>query len=535
MRSGIYLLILLVLVNSTLLSQTVKVNFVIHAKTTNDSDKIYIAGNNESLGNWNPGIIRLDKINDTTWTKSFEFNKGTQLEFKFTRGDWNKEALDKNGFVPQNHLVYVKNDTTLYYEIKKWKDESGRIVNASHTITGDVRIFKNLNFGKLKPRNIIVWLPPCYNQNSSKRYPVLYMQDGQNLFDATTSAFGVEWRADETADSLIKNKIVSPFIIVGIYNTSDRTEEYTLTPKGIEYMKFIVTKLKPFIDKTFRTLPDNDNTAVGGSSYGGTISFLLAWNFPEVFSKAALFSPAFKTDRFDLSEKIINEKGKKDIVLYIDNGGVGLEEKLQPEIDEMIEVLKQKGFKQNENLFYYKAPEAKHFEADWAERFWQPLVIFYGKELPEIFRKEYFAGFYRLEVLLKAWLIPDKQKEIVTFPTFSFNLYGKLYGFSEENFPYFFISGNVEFSTLFVGLALLRFGVGPELYFNHNRYLRLTIGNMNNLEKKGKKFDNFVLSFEGGTIGSLGNGIGLKFNMEINAAFENEIHPWYNFSIGVSF
>jgi len=102
-------------------------------------------------------------------------------------------------------------------------------------------------------RDIVVWLPALGN-------PVLYMHDGQNIFDVNTAAYGVEWGLDETADSLIRNGFIKPIIIVGFYNASLRTPEYSQTLRGRRYRHFLIKKVKNFIDKNYRTLPDRENT-----------------------------------------------------------------------------------------------------------------------------------------------------------------------------------------------------------------------------------------------------------------------------------
>ena len=239
---------------------------------------------------------------------------------------------------------------------------------------------KQITYEGLLPRDIIVWLPPGYDENKDKKYPVLYMHDGQNLFDPKTSFTKIDWQIDEAADSLIKNDIIDPFIIVGIYNTKDRNEEYIDTPLGIKYMQFIITKLKPFIDSTYRTLPDRSNTATGGSSSGGLISFMIAWNYSSYFSQAACFSPAFKFNNFDYTEKVKSYSGtKKDVKFYIDNGGIGLEKKLQPGVDKMVDELKEKDFILDENLFVIIDSTAEHNEAAWALRVPVMLESFYKK------------------------------------------------------------------------------------------------------------------------------------------------------------
>src|SRR5262249_44323272 len=146
-------------------------------------------------------------------------------------------------------------------------------------------------------RRLIVWLPPGYNTRQ-QRYPVLYMHDGQNLFDDATSFLG-EWHADETATMLIEQKRIEPIIIVGVENTgTSRLDEYTPTEgedrtgattrraggRGELYAQFLIQEVKPFIDANYRTLPDREHTAVAGSSLGGLISLYLGYQHGDVFS-----------------------------------------------------------------------------------------------------------------------------------------------------------------------------------------------------------------------------------------------------------
>jgi predicted alpha/beta superfamily hydrolase len=207
------------------------------------------------------------------------------------------------------------------------------------------------------------------------------MHDGQNMFDPKTSAFGVDWQIDEAADSLIRKGKILPIIIVGIYNTPDRSYEYTPGLTGYAYMNFIVNKLKPLIDSTYRTLPDRKYTSTGGSSLGGLISFMLLWIHHDIFSQAACISPAFKIGGIDFVSPVKNYTGKKkQIRIYIDNGSVDLDDSLQTGVDEMLSALREKEYIEGDDLYYYKALGAKHFESDWAERIWRPLIFMFGNE-----------------------------------------------------------------------------------------------------------------------------------------------------------
>lgn len=156
----------------------------------------------------------------------------------------------------------------------------------NQTLTGHIHIHKGFTSRLLRNhRDVIVYLPPDYEANRRKRYPVLYLQDGQNLFDGTTSfTYGQEWRVDETAQSLIKGGEIEPLIIVGIHNAGhERTDEYTPTRdtrrkvggKAEIYGRMLVEELKPVIDSRYRTLSHASHTGLGGSSLGGLVSLYL--------------------------------------------------------------------------------------------------------------------------------------------------------------------------------------------------------------------------------------------------------------------
>jgi len=359
-------------------SDSCEITFIVTSIKVGDSESVFIVGNDSFLGDWNPAAVKLFKINDSTWSKSFRFKRGKNLEYKFTKGSWDKEALDKDGFIPDNYNQTVIRDTIITIEIKKWRNRETQIIHGQ--ITGSVRYHLQFEGDGLKPRDIIVWLPQSYNQDTTKRYPVFYMHDGQNVFDPVTSSFGYDWRADEVADSLIKAGIINEIIIVGIYNSSDRRYEYIHAPLGYAYMDFIANKFKPFIDKEYRTLAGSENTAVGGASSGGLISLMLVWNYPEIFSKVACLSSAFKIQELNYVDTIANYAGKKkEIKLYIDIGGIGLEQELRPGNDDMIAALQNRGYEIGKDLIWYIDENAVHSEIAWAERIWRPLVFFFKK------------------------------------------------------------------------------------------------------------------------------------------------------------
>ena len=171
-----------------------------------------------------------------------------------------------------------------------------------HTLTGDIRAHKSFHSKILNnDREVIVYLPPGYDASKNKRYSVFYMHDGQNLFDGATSFIpGQEWRVDETAERLIAAGKIEPLIVVGVYNTKDRIDEYTpaadakykLGGKADLYGRMLVEELKPFIDSQYRTKHDARHTGLMGSSLGGLASLYLALKYPQVFGRAGVVSPS---------------------------------------------------------------------------------------------------------------------------------------------------------------------------------------------------------------------------------------------------
>jgi predicted alpha/beta superfamily hydrolase len=149
-------------------------------------------------------------------------------------------------------------------------------------------------------RTIAVYLPPGYLKDKRRRYPVLYLHDGQNLFDPGTAAFGVDWNAHQTADRLANERRIAAPIFVGVYNTPQRISEYTPIHdprrqdggRADDYVRFLVEELKPFVDHQYRTLPNREHTGTAGSSLGGLVSLWSLRKRPEVFSRCGALSPS---------------------------------------------------------------------------------------------------------------------------------------------------------------------------------------------------------------------------------------------------
>ena len=217
-----------------------------------------------------------------------------------------------------------------------------------------------------------VFLPPGYHENTVKKYPVLYMHDGQNLFLKEEAFLGNTWRTDEVLGMLDKMNAIEEVIVVGIH-PNERMREYT-SPGYEDYGRFLVEKLKPLIDAKYRTLTGSSNTAVMGSSLGGVVSFYLGWQWPDVFGKIACLSSTF-TYRDDLLQRVSSET-KRNIKIYLDSGWPGDNyEATRSMRDRLI----WKGFRPGSELFYLAFPEAKHDENAWAARSSIPFQFLFGK------------------------------------------------------------------------------------------------------------------------------------------------------------
>jgi len=339
---------------------------------------LYIAGNLPELGNWDPGQIAMTQGTDSLWRCSINSPAGRVIEFKVTRGSWNNQAVYQKGVPAANNVVRVSRDETVELTPIGWSDQQSELKGG---ISGTARYHRGMRGDSLRhARDVVVWLPPSYEKNPGKRYPVLYMHDGQNVFDPTTSFIGFDWRADEVADSLIRLGAIEEIIIVGISNSPDRMSEYADTELGRAYARFVVERVKPFIDTTYRTKRDRLNTGVMGSSMGGLISFLFTWWYPDVFSKAGCLSSVFDGRARSILDDVRAYKGvRKDVRWYLDCGGYGGEGSLKPGMDEMGSVLSAKGYVEGRDFIRFFDATADHSERAWASRLWRPMKFLWGK------------------------------------------------------------------------------------------------------------------------------------------------------------
>jgi predicted alpha/beta superfamily hydrolase len=245
-----------------------------------------------------------------------------------------------------------------------------------HTLTGDIRTHDAFHSQHLEQdHTLIVFVPPGYDADQNRRYPVLYLHDGQNIFDQATSV-GQEWRVDETALGLITAGAIEPLIIVGIYNTGEhRIDEYTPTAdaekkhggKADWYGRMLIEEIKPFIDHTYRTRPDAASTGLGGSSLGGLLTLHLGIRRPDVFSRIAALSASVWWDKKVILREVNELPGKLSLKIWID---AGTREGAEVIIDSraLRDALVEKGWVVGQDLIYIEAEGAQHDEASWGSR-----------------------------------------------------------------------------------------------------------------------------------------------------------------------
>lgn len=235
-------------------------------------------------------------------------------------------------------------------------------------------------------RQITVSLPPGYEAASEARYPVLYMHDGQNLFEAERAYVkGQHWRIGETAGALIDAGRVPPVLIVGIDNTgASRLHEYTPTYDrrrgggGADaYGRLILEELKPFIDREYRTRPEPEHTGLGGSSLGGLVSLYLALKRPDVFRRIAVMSPSVWWDRRVVLRHVRDARPKPPLRLWVDIGT--REGRHHVDNARLLRAgLLKGGWVEGDDLHYEEAQGAMHNEAAWADRFGRMLEFLFG-------------------------------------------------------------------------------------------------------------------------------------------------------------
>ncbi len=317
-----------------------------------------------------------------------------QIQYKFTQGSWNSVECDMKGLSIENRsYTFNKLNDTLKVKIVGWDNLFDKKINttASKNVTVLAKDFEipQLN----RKRRVWLYLPPGY-EKSNESYPVVYMHDGQNLFDANTS-FSGEWSVDETLNKLFNEKNLK-LIVVGIDNGgSKRLDEYSPWTnekygggEGEAYLEFIVNTLKPYIDRNYKTRTGKKNTGIIGSSMGGLISHYGGLKYPEVFGKVGVYSPAFWFAP-EINEFSKEQGNVKDSKIYFLAGGKEGNNTTYKEINQtvdgmnsMINILKTQGFPIG-NIRSKVVPNGKHNEELWRNNFEETILWLFPNAIKE--------------------------------------------------------------------------------------------------------------------------------------------------------
>jgi predicted alpha/beta superfamily hydrolase len=269
-------------------------------------------------------------------------------------------------------------------------------MTSSDCETGSIKIHEDISSRFLEQsRNVYVYVPPGYDSRGNhQRYPVLYMHDGNNLFDARLAFGGHEWKVDATADRLIQAGQLEPLIIVGVSNSSDRMEEYTWVPgtlegkpmggAGASYARFLVEELKPQIDAAYRTKPGRAHTGVLGSSLGGLISLYLGIFHWDTFQRIGIVSPSlFWSNRAALHD---SQRIPDDLRIWLDMGWDEGQTGVMPGVIKDLRGLKKnlesKGYAQGKNFHFMEDLYGEHDEDAWARRLPLILPFLFGTNVP---------------------------------------------------------------------------------------------------------------------------------------------------------
>lgn len=265
---------------------------------------VYLAGGLESLGSWKAdGMLMTGEGRERV--ARVHASKGTDFEYKFTLGSWDLEALGPSGAAMENFRLTVDGDVEARHEIGDFKKGVAAYIAdwKGSGVRGTLIYWTDVASKFLaETRHVEIWLPPGYDQDTDRRYKVLYMSDGQNLFDPRIANTGTDWGVDEAAVSLVEEGAIEPVIVVGVWSSSRRGEEYSPWHGAPQYAKFLIEELIPRVNAEFRTLTGPENTAHMGSSMGGLLSFYLAIYHPEAFGACGCVST-----HFPLSEAVVAE------------------------------------------------------------------------------------------------------------------------------------------------------------------------------------------------------------------------------------
>jgi len=350
--------------------------------TTPFGAALFLTGDAPELGAWKPNGVPLVLRSDGKYVTRVGLTKGGTVQFKVTRGTWSTQERGASAEDIPNHTYEVPGEGgTAAVTTLTWQD-----LEPAAALTGDIRYERGVTSTFLgNARDVIVYLPVGYSDSTTTRYPVLYMQDGQNLMDPGTS-FAGEWGVDETAQRLLRCGQMSPVIIVGVYNTGSRIAEYTQVSdprypgsgNADNYGRFLLQELKPRIDANYRTRA-SEPAGIAGSSLGGLVSLYLGYTHPEAFNRIGAVSASIWWGNKDITTRYAGLTSKPPLRIWedigTDEGSTPLEEVQNAAA--FRDVLVSKGWVLGDDLSYLEIPNATHDELSWSKRIDKILASLY--------------------------------------------------------------------------------------------------------------------------------------------------------------
>lgn len=366
---------------------------------------VYLTGDLPALGPWKPDALAMEGEGGER-TARVTAAKGTVLEYKFTLGSWEREALGPSGMVMANFRLIMEKDVTARHEITDFRKDTMEYVKdwRGSGVKGTLVYWTDFPSAILGPRrHVSVWLPPGYEADAGRRYKVLYMSDGQNLFDPRIANTGVDWGVDEAITALVDESAIDPLIVVGVWSSPMRGPEYSPWHGAGDYARFLIEELMPRVNAEFRTLTGPENTAHMGSSMGGLLSFYLATKHPGVFGACGCVSTHFPLSEaiaaqyFPMQDSAAPAAAAPDETPYIlkeiaaglaipagarlwfDYGTRGLDAGYAPTHAALRAALTAQGLKEGEDFIMRAYDGADHNETSWRARLKDPLRFLYGK------------------------------------------------------------------------------------------------------------------------------------------------------------
>ena len=343
--------------------------------------RAYLSGNLPALGSWQAQGIEL-KLVGGKWRGRAQVPSGQTFEFKLNMGSWEYGETAASGGESRNHRGHCHHDCVVSAHVENFRLKEFHPVPQS--ASGHIEYLHDVHseaFGN--HRSVAIYLPPGYTQNPRQRYPVIYALDGDHLFDRATSSANAEWQIDETLNYYIARGKIPPVIVVGIYNTKRRADEFLHCHNSLlgvgggaqRYGEFIFGKIKPVIDRYYRTLPDRDHTSVLGSSFGGVFATYASFAFSNFASRFGALSTAYWWDNYCIWDLLGHPYRVKPAKLWIDMGDrEGIDDGATPFRNGVRDLKHASGLHQSKggmgsgDLMTYVHKGAIHHERSWAER-----------------------------------------------------------------------------------------------------------------------------------------------------------------------